>query len=401
MLGEGKNAQGRPVFINQSGNLMSLKRIPLQDRLYDESWLQNILDVYPNILPIHDIEPFYSALISLGREIETRAGFIDNLFINPDGYLTLVETKLWRNPEARREVVGQIIDYAKEMVKLSFTSLDDMVRKIDKNKKGIIEKIKEVDPSVHEHEIIERINKNLKRGRFLLLIVGDGIRESVEDMIHYLTTITHLDFTLALIELRVYQTEDQGLLVIPNTLTRTVEIGRTIVSYDENSKEVMILPEPEKTVNDKKLVKGSKLNYDEYIARLSQVVSMELVTFITKVIDDFSTEDYQCEFGKDGVIIQYNHPDLDPKLTLFVVKSSDGAVFLATWLTDKLEKNNLPKDIGEIFLQDASALLTITVDGKAGLWNRKTTIATLKKEYERFKGLIEELRTKITKEINR
>ena len=29
----------------------------------------------------------------------------------------LIECKLWRNPEARREVVGQILDYAKVLTR--------------------------------------------------------------------------------------------------------------------------------------------------------------------------------------------------------------------------------------------------------------------------------------------
>lgn len=41
-------------------------------------------------------------LLSLGREIPTPVGSIDNLFLSRNGYLVVVETTLWRNPEARR-----------------------------------------------------------------------------------------------------------------------------------------------------------------------------------------------------------------------------------------------------------------------------------------------------------
>jgi hypothetical protein len=54
------------------------------------------------------------------------------LFINPDGYVKLVETKLWRNAEARCEVIGQLLDYVKELTKLTFGNLDKKVRKINK-----------------------------------------------------------------------------------------------------------------------------------------------------------------------------------------------------------------------------------------------------------------------------
>jgi hypothetical protein len=47
----------------------------------------------------------------------TPAGPLDALFINRHGALGLVKCKLWRNPQARREVVGQILDYAKELAR--------------------------------------------------------------------------------------------------------------------------------------------------------------------------------------------------------------------------------------------------------------------------------------------
>jgi hypothetical protein len=66
----------------------------------------------PNILSVFEIETGFMPLIPIGREVSTVAGYIDNLFISPEGYLSIVETKLWRNPEARREVIGQILDTA-------------------------------------------------------------------------------------------------------------------------------------------------------------------------------------------------------------------------------------------------------------------------------------------------
>ena len=48
-------------------------------------------------------------------ELKTPAGPIDNFMVTPSGLPVLVECKLWRNPEARRQVVGQILDYAKEL----------------------------------------------------------------------------------------------------------------------------------------------------------------------------------------------------------------------------------------------------------------------------------------------
>jgi hypothetical protein len=50
-------------------------------------------------------------LVSLGREVPFSSGFIDNLFIDPNGVLTLVECKLYSNAELKRKVYSQAINY--------------------------------------------------------------------------------------------------------------------------------------------------------------------------------------------------------------------------------------------------------------------------------------------------
>ncbi|MCC7020824.1 MAG: hypothetical protein IT332_13765 [Ardenticatenales bacterium] len=83
-----------------------MARVPLGEASYNEDWLQQLLFEHPQLLPVAEIEPWFDGLLPVARELPTAAGPLDLLFINPRGYLTLVETKLWRNPTARREVVG-------------------------------------------------------------------------------------------------------------------------------------------------------------------------------------------------------------------------------------------------------------------------------------------------------
>ena len=56
-----------------------------------------------------------------------RSGYLDNLLVTPTGDLALVERKFWRNSEARREVVAQIIDYAKEMSCWTYETLQEAI----------------------------------------------------------------------------------------------------------------------------------------------------------------------------------------------------------------------------------------------------------------------------------
>lgn len=239
MISTGKRLGGKPLLIEQ-GVATPLQRVPVDQKLFQEEWLQRLIHEHPGLLPIEEIDSAFSPLVAIGREIATPAGYIDNLYVSPEGYLTIVETKLWRNPEARREVVGQILDYAKELNRWSYKDLNECTIKFNqlynRNSDGIIATYRRVNglEETEEQDFIDKVSKNLRRGRFLLLIVGDGIRESVEDMVSYLSESPQLYFTLGLVELQVYRLNEQSgsLLVIPQLITRTKEITRAVVRLE-------------------------------------------------------------------------------------------------------------------------------------------------------------------------
>src|ERR1035438_3071619 len=91
---------------------------------FDEAWLQRLIMQHPSLLPVDQIEPVFNTLVPICVELPTLSGFVDNLFVTPAGDIALVECKLWRNPEARRKVVAQIIDYAREMSTWTYETLD-------------------------------------------------------------------------------------------------------------------------------------------------------------------------------------------------------------------------------------------------------------------------------------
>ena len=107
-----------PYLINDvKASGRRLTPIPVRDKAFQEDWLQELLYKHPSILPVDYLDESYLPLVSIGREIAS----IDNLFVSQSGLLTVVETKLWRNPEAHRTVVAQILEYAKRKGYLTFT----------------------------------------------------------------------------------------------------------------------------------------------------------------------------------------------------------------------------------------------------------------------------------------
>ena len=172
--------------------------------------------------------------MSVCTELNTPAGPIDVFLVTPSGLPVLIECKLWRNPEGRRKVVGQILDYAKE---LSRWSSSDLQREVRRRRPGeddpVLSAVRAVEPGLDEIEFNDRLTANLRRGRFLLLILGDGIREGVEAIAEYLQAHAGLHFSLGLVEMPFFAMPDGSHLVAPRVLARTSVITRTVVATPE------------------------------------------------------------------------------------------------------------------------------------------------------------------------
>jgi len=120
-----------PILISGSGSNVLLERVPLTGAsgtsAYDEDWLQDLLYNHPESLPVAELNPSFVGLIPICRELLTPAGPIDVLYATREGRIAVLEAKLWRNPEARRKVIGQILDYAKELSNWTYETLDAAV----------------------------------------------------------------------------------------------------------------------------------------------------------------------------------------------------------------------------------------------------------------------------------
>jgi len=213
------------------GKAAMLQRIAFDEKKFDESWLQQLLFEHPSLLPVDEIEPLFGPLVPLAREMPTSAGPVDVVYINAEGYLTLVETKLWRNPEARRQVVAQIIDYATAVSKWSYEDLCSAVRRAGATGDDPVAAAVADEAEFDRTRFVDTVSRSLSRGRFLLLIVGDGIQEGVEHLANTLAKSPHLGFSLGLAELAMFRAGKTGedVLIQPRTIARTREVVRAVV----------------------------------------------------------------------------------------------------------------------------------------------------------------------------
>lgn len=239
---------GSPIFLHSLDgdtaalNLEKLTFMKDDVAVYNEAWLQRLLFTHPEILPIDEIEPIFKPLIPICRELPTKAGPVDNVFINSEGLITLVECKLWRNPDARRDVVGQILDYAKEISAWNYEDLQEAVGKTTGSTGNVLYEIVTKNAGdVDETTFVDSVTRHLKRGSFLLLIVGDGIREGIENIANFLQRHAGLHFTFGLVELGIFKMPASlapGYLIEPRVLARTVEIERAVIRVENLSVSV-------------------------------------------------------------------------------------------------------------------------------------------------------------------
>src|SRR5207253_8028936 len=92
------------------------------------------------------------------------------------------------------------------------------------------------DEDLDEMASTDAVKRSLRYGRLLLLIVGDGIREGVEEMATYLQNAPNLQFTLGLVEIGCYSVgagaAAPSTLLVPRVVMRTAEVTRAIVQIE-------------------------------------------------------------------------------------------------------------------------------------------------------------------------
>lgn len=228
-----------------------LEQRPLASEGRNEAWLRDFLLAHPEVLPAAAIDPAFADPVPICRELPTPAGPVDAVFANRQGALVLVECKLWRNPQARREVVGQILDYAKEIARWRY---EDLQREVSRARgepgvNALFQAVAARHPDLSEATFCDQVSRNLAAGRFLLLVVGDGIREGTEGIIQFVARHSGLHFTFGLVEAVGYALPDGRLLVQPRLLARTVNVERAVVRIENAvATAVAEVVEPEESV---------------------------------------------------------------------------------------------------------------------------------------------------------
>ena len=218
-----------------------LERIPFQEAGFSEAQLQEWLFNHPEALPMRQLDPSFGPVARLCQELPVGDNYLDLAYVNETGRLMLVECKLWRNPQSRREVIGQILDYAADIVKWDYEQLSNAISSASgRSSSSMYEVALEEFPSLDEATFVDDVDRSLREGRFLLAIAGDGIRENVEKIVSLIQSRAVPQFSFALIEVGVYRGQSDGIdgvFVQPRVHARTLDIVRTTYSRSDTQED--------------------------------------------------------------------------------------------------------------------------------------------------------------------
>jgi len=314
---------------------------------FDEGWLQDFIFKHHQTLPLDEIEPAFGPLIPVCRELPTPVGPVDLLFINARGLLTLVECKLWRNPEARREVVGQILDYGKELSRWSYTDLQHAISRAQHvADSSLLELVAHNSEEPDERTFIDSVARNLRRGRFLLLIVGDGIRESVEQITDFLQNHAHLNFAFALVEFTTFSGPEQHadwVFVQPRVIAQTVEIERAVVRIEDGQIAVV------STTQDKTTTAPRRVKISEQIFFEKLEADAQSRAALQALLEKARQMELYVEPGDNSLKVKSILNDVN--FGVFTVKGE----FLNRGIASWAEAVGRP-EIGDAYLEQLAAL---------------------------------------------
>ena len=288
-----------PVLLGRDGGAEAVTRLPRVHDVFNEKFLQDLLADHSALLPVERLRSDVGDLLCIGREVSIQgSGAIDNLFLSTGGYVVVAETKLWRNPQARREVVSQVLDYVKDVVKRDFDWLESVWRAYCE-KRGVapstlLEALGELDDDLDEQDFFDRVHGGLDRGDVLALIVGDGIETRLQELVdHLCRDSAHLRYSIGLVALHCYRFDrDDRLLALPELIQHVEPVERAHVRVDvaeglKDSVAVSSVVEPEssqKTREHRRML-SSEAFYENLARNLGNDEAERVRSFIDNCVE--------------------------------------------------------------------------------------------------------------------
>jgi hypothetical protein len=174
----------------------------------NEDELQRLLKESPEIIPRN---PPDLPGVAYCREFPVGNYAIDLVGVGSDGSVSLIECKLANNREAKRTVVGQILEYAAGVWRMDLATFEAAFTA--RNGRSPLEELHDQSIEGHDESACrERLSQNLARGRFRLVIAVDHVTPELRGIIEY---VNHQpgDLRLVALDLPYFADPDVAILV--------------------------------------------------------------------------------------------------------------------------------------------------------------------------------------------
>lgn len=252
-----------------------------------EAYLRDLLHDRPELVPMEDVAPGQEAFVPLAKEFavfvgDGRRGFIDILGVTPFGRICVVECKLWRNPEARRKVLAQVLDYASALRRVSHSDIVARLRRKHdaRGKDPIHDAVAAAGYDVDPARFVDAVSESLERGDIQLIIAGDGIRRGLDAVMRQLDERVGILANVSLLEVATWKGDDGTELVMPRVAMRTEVLERRVM-VDQSGSPLADVSEPDEVVLAEGQLRGvvsetraeNRRFFDRVLSELAEPIS--------------------------------------------------------------------------------------------------------------------------------
>jgi hypothetical protein len=261
------------LLLDPDGGETSLPFVSGGSPGFNESWIQKLIYEHPTLVPSELLESSSDQFIPICRELPLASGasgvFLDVFGVTLSGTPVLIECKLWRNPQARREVIGQILEYSALLQGMDYEDLVALCRKrlgTDESD-PLLGRTRRTNADFDEARFVDRVSKCLQTGKFILIVAGDGIRADIRRVVDQLSRSGGFFERFGLLELRVAQAENGLTGVVPIIPFEADRVRIAALSTDpESDEEDISEPGAPVTTVDETKKQADRAFWDRFIA---------------------------------------------------------------------------------------------------------------------------------------
>lgn len=245
------------ILLMEDGHIKPIE----SSRFEQEAVLQTYLEQYPELLPLHEVEDNPPPMITIEREVGVPSGTIDLLFLDTAGRLTIVETKLVRNPEVRREVIGQIIEYASFVCQWDADQVERQTNEYLRSKdaeanlyEAVGAKTAGSELPVDESSFRSLLEENLHKGSIRLVIAVDELVEPLRATVSFLNSFSTFD--LLILQLREFKLDSRRGVFIPSLFGYTRPPTNAIERRSWTREEFLADAEQQRSSEEVKVIRA-------------------------------------------------------------------------------------------------------------------------------------------------